>query len=645
MAKEIDIRLKTTADPSGVIAISGSLKGLKASAAETASGVVLSGRQISERWKEYWNSTRANATGNLNQMADASKKTAEKTRGFLSSIGAELSRGALWGAGGNAIGGIVGVVRKTVGGIRAALQEAFRFETAIAGFKTLTGSIDEARRHVEDLRRFSASNPLTFGDVSQVSKTLLSFGVSVGEVMPTIKMLGDVSLGNAERFKMLALAFAQCRSTGRLMGQDLLQMVNQGFNPLTVISQETGRSMAELKDVMSQGGISAEMVAAAFRRATEEGGLFHDALKNASQTGAGMVAKMQDEWDSAVRTVGATFAETAKVGIGRVTDELRRLNEDGTLEDWAERATQSASAVGSAMAGLGSLLAKAWHGVKGTVGTAWAFAAGADQAFGENASFSEQIERGKTVALEYWNREMNGGAAAEANQERKARKRQEAKEEAAEAAIAEENERKSIREMFEESEKARAEEAARVQAGKEAKLRAAAEVRAAQDAARERERLDREAHQRRMADLRAEIAEQQRAASPIRAAASAAQGAFDRAFAMYRDPSRAAAEIGEEKAYARDLDRLHADARRYGGSWRIDELARLMASGDAEGQGAALAEWRKSRGFTPRVEAMVRASAAERAKTTAEDELRKIEANTAGLADKLDSLLAMKGGE
>ena len=41
---------------------------------------------------------------------------------------------------------------------------------------------------------------------------------------------------------------------------------------------------------------------------------------------------------------------------------------------------------------------------------------------------------------------------------------------------------------------------------------------------------------------------------------------------------------------------------------------------------------------------MVRASAAERAKTTAEDELRKIEANTAGLAEKLESLLAMKEG-
>lgn len=193
-----------------------------------------------------------------------------------------------------------------------------------------------------------------------------------------------------------------------------------------------------------------------------------------------------------------------------------------------------------------------------------------------------------------------------------------------------------------------AEKAAQARAAadeKAAQAAAAAEKKAAQDAARERERLDRELHQRRMADLRAEIAEQSKAAAPLRAAAAAARGEFARAFAMFRDPKRAADEIGEEKAYAADLDRLHAEAGRYGGKWRIDELARLMAAGDADGQTAALAEWRKSARFSPQVEAMVRASAAERAKTTAEDELRKIEANTAGLAEKLDELIGMKGGE
>lgn len=171
-----------------------------------------------------------------------------------------------------------------------------------------------------------------------------------------------------------------------------------------------------------------------------------------------------------------------------------------------------------------------------------------------------------------------------------------------------------------------------------------AEVKAAQDAARERDRLDRELHARRMDDLRAEIAEQTKGAASLRARAAAAQGEFDRAFAMYRDPTKAEAAIAEERDYRSDLKRLHKDASRYGGKWRIDELSRLMAAGDSQGVAETLDGWRRLKGFTPQVEAMVRASAAERTKTTAEEELRKIEANTAGLAEKLDALLVMKEG-
>ena len=162
------------------------------------------------------------------------------------------------------------------------------------------------------------------------------------------------------------------------------------------------------------------------------------------------------------------------------------------------------------------------------------------------------------------------------------------------------------------------------------------------EVAAEREKRERELHQKRMEDLRKEIAAQKEAAAPLRSVAAAAQSEFDKAFAMYRDPSRAAAEIGEEKDYRSDLDRLHRDARRYGAKWRIDELSSLMAAGDTRGVSDTLAEWRKNKGFTPEVEAMVRASAAENAKTTVEDELRKIETNTAGLDKKLDELLSMK---
>ena len=176
-----------------------------------------------------------------------------------------------------------------------------------------------------------------------------------------------------------------------------------------------------------------------------------------------------------------------------------------------------------------------------------------------------------------------------------------------------------------------------IEAVKQAEMKAAAEIAKAQ------QQHDLERHQRRVAQLREEIADAGKRAGGLRSLAAASQSEFDRAFAMYRDPAQAAAIIGEEKDYQNDLKRLHRDANRYGGKWRIDELSRLMAAGDSQGVTDTLTQWRRNGRFTPQIEAMVRASAAERTKTTAEEELRKIEHNTANLAQQMKELIGMKG--
>lgn len=181
-------------------------------------------------------------------------------------------------------------------------------------------------------------------------------------------------------------------------------------------------------------------------------------------------------------------------------------------------------------------------------------------------------------------------------------------------------------------------------AKKTAAEREKAELAAAQAAAKEREQLEKELHAQRMADLKAEIDAQKSAANSLKATAAAAQSEFDKAFALFRSPDSAAAQRAEDEAYRTDLNRLHKTASRYGGKWRIDELAALMAAGDTQGVSDTLATWRKSKSFSPEVEAMVRASAAEKTKTTTEEELRKIATNTANLDQKLDSLLQVKGG-
>lgn len=243
------------------------------------------------------------------------------------------------------IGAIAGFIKKSI-------EEAFKFEKAVTNFKTLLGSIDDAKAHIADLKRFASETPLTFDDLSTASRLLLSFGSNVNDIMPSLKMLGDIALGDSQRFQGLALVFAQVKSQGKLMGQDLLQMINQGFNPLAVIAKETGVAMSDLKDMMSEGLISFEMVEGAMKSATSEGGIFHKAMEEASKTGEGLTSTLQDKLKESLRQVGDTFAETAKGGLSFLIEKLDELNRSGTIQKWAEGAVNAIQGVGYALYGL-----------------------------------------------------------------------------------------------------------------------------------------------------------------------------------------------------------------------------------------------------------------------------------------------------
>ncbi|EJO5346379.1 tape measure protein [Clostridium botulinum] len=167
-------------------------------------------------------------------------------------------------------------------------------EQYMASFTTMLGSVDKASKHMEELKSFAAKTPFEMNDLAQASTTLLAFGVNVKDVMPDLKMLGDISLGNKEKFNGLALVFGQVKSQGKLMGQDLMQMINQGFNPLQVISEKTGKSMSQLKDEMSKGQITYEMVADAMKTATSAGGQFYNAMETQSKTLAGQWSTLKD---------------------------------------------------------------------------------------------------------------------------------------------------------------------------------------------------------------------------------------------------------------------------------------------------------------------------------------------------------------
>ena len=207
-----------------------------------------------------------------------------------------------WAAGiGIATGAAFAYMAKT------GLDAAMTMEGLAADFKVMTGSSEKASALLGDISEFAKHTPFSKLGLSDAAKTLMSFGVGVEELMPTLKMLGDVAQGDQNRLNSLALVFGQIQSTGKLMGQDLLQLINQRFNPLEVMAKESGKSVAELKDLMSQGAISARDVARAFQIATSEGGLFYRATEEKAETLQGKMSTLKDNVETALGEMVSAF--------------------------------------------------------------------------------------------------------------------------------------------------------------------------------------------------------------------------------------------------------------------------------------------------------------------------------------------------
>lgn len=180
-------------------------------------------------------------------------------------------------------------------GIGMSIRKGMEADLQQANITTLLrGDVEKAKALYAQLSDYGVKTPYDKAGLIEAQKTMMSFGLSSEFAFGKLKNIGDIAMGDVQKMQSLSLAFSQATSAGKLQGQDLMQMINAGFNPLQVISERTGESMAQLKERMSKGGISAQELAQAFEWATDKQGLFYQGAEKAGQTLSGKFNKMMD---------------------------------------------------------------------------------------------------------------------------------------------------------------------------------------------------------------------------------------------------------------------------------------------------------------------------------------------------------------
>ena len=294
-------------------------------------------------------------TAKYNQTLKNTQNTANSSKSALSSYGNQLKAnktsasglsGALGSLGGS-LGSLRGLTVAAAAGFAAmklkdygqyALSTSAAFEQLAISFRVMTGSAQTGQELTDAIIELGAKTPMTAQQLSKAAQLLLSFGESAENIIPDLKLLGDITGGEVNRFNQLSLAFAQVGANGKLMGQDLLQMVNAGFNPLQIMSQTTGKSMGQLRKEMEEGRITFQMVRQAMADAASEGGRYFGLMAQQSQSLNGRLSTLGDTWEQVAKDIGDIFAPTAKAA----TEVLISLGEEvKKVTEWlnSEKAT------------------------------------------------------------------------------------------------------------------------------------------------------------------------------------------------------------------------------------------------------------------------------------------------------------------
>ena len=224
-----------------------------------------------------------------------------------------------------AAGAIMSVEKALSAGKSAFIDYNAQLEQTRVAFTSMLGSAQLADTMIADLQKFAAETPFEMPGVRRSAQQLLAFGYDAQEIIPTLTALGNAASGlgrGQDGFNHLAFVFGQIRTTGQLMGQDVMQLAQLGVPVKDILAKNLGLTKEVLARIGEQG-IDADIAIKALIDGMNE--RFPEMMKKQSETFEGVLSNIKDNLGQAFGLSGLPIFEEAKtmlLEIKNITDTM-----------------------------------------------------------------------------------------------------------------------------------------------------------------------------------------------------------------------------------------------------------------------------------------------------------------------------------
>lgn len=249
----------------------------------------------------------------------------------------------------------IGTAAAAVG---VAVNKAFQFETAQVQLKSLLGSTEAAQKRFEELKRFSAETPFQLQGILQASRLLTVFSENAMGGADSLRSIGDAAAVSGQSIEDVSFWVGRAYSMlkgGKPFGEAAMRLQEMG------ILTAAGRT--EIENMVKAGAPLEET----FGRLQEELGRFDGGMKALSETGAGLVSTLKDNWTIAVAEFGEELMVLSKDSIQEAIDQVKRLTESGDIAYWASEAARTFSFLKDAIESIAGPISKVVNAVTGGI--------------------------------------------------------------------------------------------------------------------------------------------------------------------------------------------------------------------------------------------------------------------------------------
>lgn len=211
---------------------------------------------------------------------------------------------------------------------KGVIQAGANFEQTGIAFETMLGSADLARKTLADLASFAARTPFELPQLEEASKRLLAYGVSAGDLLPTLRNLGDIAAGvGMDKLPYLITALGQVKATTILSGEELRQFTENGVPLMEELARVTGYSVKEIAGDTMKLGITYDQVNQALANLTGEGGRFFNLMERQSQTLGGQWSAFKDQISLTARAIGTELSPYLKPMLDNLIGIAQQVGE------------------------------------------------------------------------------------------------------------------------------------------------------------------------------------------------------------------------------------------------------------------------------------------------------------------------------